>query len=128
MAWVKKTVNGVLYAQEVVTLAASATYAYTSEIDFLKPNSELNNYVTVMCEASAVTGTNVDVELFGCHTSAGTKFSLLDAPCADVTNAAKTKAGVVDLNAYPAPYYYVGLLCDTNESANTMTVTIVHAG
>jgi hypothetical protein len=131
MAWTKKTVNGMLVATETVTLAASATYAYTSEIDFLNanPNSLLNKYVGLVCTASAVTGTNVDISLHGgitTGTAGGSMPYVLDAPgsIADVTNSAKTKVGIFDIKAYPFPYYRIGLLCDVDESANTMTVTI----
>lgn len=132
MAWTKKTVNGMLVATESVTLAASATYAYTSEIDFLNlnPSATNNKYVGLICTASAVAGTNVDVSLHGTAVSGTAGASMeyvLDAPgsIADVTNSAKSKAASVDIKASPFPYYRIGLLCDVNESANTMTVTII---
>lgn len=131
MAWTKKTVNGMVVATETVTLAASATYAFTSEIDFIHfPDVQQNKYVTLTCVASAVSGTNVDVSLHGYSTSgtAGAAANqLVDAPgsIGDVTNAAKTKQASFDIMAYPAPYYKIGLLCDADESANTMAVTII---
>lgn len=125
MPWIKRTVNGMLVATEVVTLPASATIGYTSEIDFLKAVDDSARYISIRCTASAITGTNVDVSLLGTDTSAGTKFTLLDAPVADITNSAKTAGAAVNLAAYPAPYYYIGLTADADESANTMTVVIM---
>lgn len=130
MAWTKKTVNGMLVATETVTLAGSATYAFTSEIDFIKLDTNNNQYIFLKCVASAVSGTNVDVSLHGYETSGTSGAStnvLVDAPgsIGDVTNSAKTKMATFDIHPYPAPYYKVGLLCDTNESANTMAVTII---
>lgn len=113
--------------QEVVTQASSATYAYSSVIDFLKPKVDgKNRYVTLWASASAVSGTNIDISLWGSLTATGTKYLLTDAPgsIADITNAAKTAAGRFDIEAYPAPYYWIGMLADANESANTVTLNI----
>jgi hypothetical protein len=130
MAWTKKTVRGMLVATEEVTLASSATYAYTSEIDFIDLGKDASKYITLSCDASAVSGTNVDLSLVGTPTSGTAGASCLvlkDAPgsIADVTNAAKVSTAAFDIKVYPAPYYRIGLLCDANESANTMTVTII---
>lgn len=126
MAWTGYTKNDLGGKAELtVTLPSSATTEYSSVIDFLKPRCDgTNQYVTLVGIASAVSGTNVDIGLYGAHTSGGTKFLLLDAPIADITNAAKVKAGVIDLNAYPAPYYYIGWTSDANESANTISVYV----
>lgn len=127
MSWVDKTRNSMGTQQEVVTQAASATYAYSSAIDCwkVKRNGQ-SRYVTIFAEASAVSGTNIDISLWGAYTSGGTKFLLLDAPgsIADLTNSAKTAAGRIDIEAYPAPYYFIGMLADANESANTVTLNI----
>lgn len=127
MAWIKKTVNDMLVAEEVVTLPSSATYAYTSEIDFLKPNNSASRYIGLICTASGVSGTNIDISLHGAYTSTGAKYLLADAPgsIGDMTATALTQAATFNINPYPAPYYYIGLLCDADESANTVTVRIV---
>lgn len=131
MAWSSKSVNGMTVFTETVTLASSATYAFTSEIDFIPYENQVDNqYVGLTCVASAVTGTNVDVSLHGYSTS-GTAGSatnvLVDAPgsIADLTNSAKTAQKTFDIKPYPMPYYKIGLLCDVDESANTVAVTIV---
>jgi len=125
MAWAKKTRNGMGTQQEVVTQASSATYAYSSAIDFWKVKGDGKaRYITISAVASAVTGTNIDVSLWGAFTSGGTKFLLLDAPIADLTNAAKSAGGSVNIEAYPAPYYFIGMLADANESSNTVTLNV----
>ena len=126
MAWLDKTRNGMGCKEEAaVTLPASAVIGYSSVIDFLKPrNDGTNQYVTIVLTPTAVTGTNLDISLLGAMTSGGDKFTLLDAPVADLTADATAVAGVIDINAYPAPFYYIGWTADVNESANTITVQI----
>lgn len=125
MAWAKRTKNDMGTQYEAVTQASSATYAYSSVIDFWKPKQDgKSRYVTIFGEASAVTGTNIDVSLWGAYTSGGTKFLLLDAPIVDLTNAAKTAGGSINLEAYPAPYYYIGMLADADEHLNTVTLNV----
>ena len=127
MSWSLKSAGNSLVATEVVTLASSATYAFTSEIDFIDLDKNNNQYIGFTCTASAVTGTNVDVSLHSYPESgtAGAATNLtLDALVADVTNAAKIKQAVVDIKPYFMGLGRIGLLCDANESANTMTVVI----
>jgi len=128
MAWSKSTQNDLGgYKEETITLPSSATIGYSSAIEFLKPRCDgTNQYVTIVAVASAVSGTNVDISLYGAQTSVGTKYLLVDAPgsIADITNAAKAASGVINLNAYPAPYYFIGMTADANESANSMSLYI----
>jgi len=127
MAWARKTRNGLGGQQEVVTQASSATYAYSSVISFLKPKGDgKNRYVTLWAQASAVTGTNIDISLWGSLTAAGTKYLLTDAPgsIVDLATGALTSAGRFDLEAYPAPYYWIGMLADADEHLNTVTLNI----
>lgn len=125
MAWAKRTKNGMGRNWETVTQASSATYAYSSVIDFLKPKGDGKaRYISIFGEASAVTGTNIDISLWGAYTSGGTKFLLLDAPIADLTNAAKTAGGSINIEAYPAPYYFIGMLADADEHLNKVTLSI----
>jgi len=117
--------SGMSVTTETKTLPGSATTEYSSEIDFLKLDPENNNrYISLLVTASGVAGTNVDIGLYGAHTSGGTKFLLLDAPVADLAAGALAKGGRIDLNAYPAPYYYIGWTTDADESGNTTTVSI----
>lgn len=126
MAWTKTSKGKMLLYSETVTLPSSATTEYGSVIDSeqIGPNlDKLNRYVTFVFNASAVSGTNLDIALYGATTQGGTKFNLKDAVVADITATGKV-AGVVDLNAYPAPFYYLGWTSDANESANTITVEV----
>lgn len=114
-----------LLVKETYTAPASATIGYSSVIDFLHPDPKVTNKnVLLTVAASAVTGTNFDVDLYGSDEIGGTKYLLLGAVVADLTTSA---AGVkiLDLNAYPAPYYYVGWTADVDEKANTITVKIM---
>lgn len=124
MAWARRTKNDLGTQYEVSTLPASATQEFTSVINFLKPrNDGTLQYVSFAFAASAVTGTNLDIALYGATTSGGTKFLLKDIIVADITDTTKA-VGTIDLNAYPAHYYYIAWTSDADESANTITVEI----
>ena len=130
MAWTKTSkpndeVGNVRVDAETYTLPASATTEYTTVIkDFMPDGAFLNRYVTFFFNASAVTGTNLDIALYGADTEAGTKYLLLDAVVADITATGAT-AAVIDLNAYPAPYYFLSWTSDVDESANTVDVKVI---
>jgi hypothetical protein len=126
MAWTKTTkAGGLLVAEETNTLPASATIGYSSEIDFAHPNPNLaSRKITVTLNASAVAGTNLDIALYGAASTGGTKFLLLDAVVADIT-ATGTVAATIDLNSYPAPYYYISWTADADNSANTIAVKVI---
>ncbi len=130
MAWSKPTTNKLVVGkEESITLPSSAGVDYSSEITFLRPDpSKLNKYVTFVATVSTVSGTTIDIALYGAWTSGGTKFTLLDAPIADFTTSSSsvTNAGVVDLNAYPAPYYYLGHTVDADEDANTISYYAIY--
>jgi len=131
MAWTKTSegISGrevLVGKEESITAPSSATTEYSSEIDFISVNNkEAASYVTFGIIASAVTGTNLDIGLYGAMTSGGTKFLLLDAVVTDVTNAAKVQFKSINLNAYPAPYYYLGWTSDGDESANTISAYVI---
>ena len=125
MALVNKTQNGMGYLYESKTLPSSATVGYSSEINAIKPklDGSVQN-VGFALKASAVSGTNLDIALYGAMKSGGTKFLLKDAVVADITTSAKA-IGYVDVNQYPAPFYYIGWTADANESANTIELEVV---
>jgi len=127
MAFTKQSINGFLVANETYTLPSSATTEYSSVIDFLKwrYKGNQNEYATFTFNASAVSGTNLDIALYGSNTEAGTvKYLLKDAVVADIT-ATGTVAGVIDIKAYPAPYYFLAWTADGDESANTIAVGVI---
>ena len=126
MAFTKTSANGKTVYQETYTLPASATIGYSTEIDFLKFDSSLaNKNVTVVLNASAVSGTNLDISLHGAWEPGGSKVTLVaDTLVADIT-ATGNNVDILDLNAYPMPYYYIGWTADADESANSITLTCI---
>jgi hypothetical protein len=126
MAFTKTSANGKTVYQETYTLPASATIGYSTEIDFFKFDPKVaNKNVTVVLNASAVSGTNLDVSLHGTWEEGGSKVALVsDALVADIT-ATGNNVDILDLNAYPMPYYYIAWTADADESANTITLTCI---
>lgn len=127
MSWTELTPNtsDVGYLKETYTLPSTVTREYSSVIDKFRPNlKNANRYIMVGLNPSAVTGTNLDIALYGSWDRAGTtKVLLVDAIVADLT-VTGWLFGQVDLNAYPFPYYWIAWLPDVNESANTIEVII----
>lgn len=118
---------GIGLLTETYTLPSSATTEYSSVISkpLVKRDKE-NRYVSFTFNASAVSGTNLDIALYGSTTEAGTsKYLLKDAVVADITATGEV-AGQVDVNAYPAPFYFLAWTSDANESANTITVKVIY--
>tara|TARA_R110001583_G_scaffold38498_6_gene124417 strand:- start:3497 stop:3940 length:444 start_codon:yes stop_codon:yes gene_type:complete len=126
MAFTKTSANGKTVYQESYTLPASATIGYSTEIDFFSFDPKIaNKNVTVVLNASAVSGTNLDISLYGTWEAGGSKVTLVsDALVADIT-ATGNNVDILDLNAYPMPYYYIGWTADADESANTITLTCI---
>ena len=126
MAFTKTSANGKTVYQETYTLPASATIGYSTEIDFLNFDASLaNKNVAVILNASAVSGTNLDISLHGTWEAGGSKVTLVsDALVADIT-ATGNNVDILDLNTVPMPYYYVGWTADADESANTITLTCI---
>ena len=126
MAFTKTSANGKAIYQETYTLPSSATICYSTEIDFFSFDPKIaNKNVTVVLNASAVSGTNLDVSLHGAWEAGGSKVTLVsDALVADIT-ATGNNVDILDLNAYPMPYYYIGWTADADESANTITLTCI---
>ena len=126
MAFTKTSANGKTVYQETYTLPASATIGYSTEIDFFSFDPKIaNKNVTVVLNASAVSGTNLDVSLHGTWEAGGSKVTLVsDTLVADIT-ATGNNVDILDLNTVPMPYYYIGWTADADESANTITLTCI---
>jgi hypothetical protein len=126
MAFTKTSANGKTVYQETYTLPSSATIGYSTEIDFFKFDPKITNKnVTIILNASAVSGSNLDISLHGVWEKSGSKFTLVsDALVADIT-ATGNNVDILDLNTVPAPYYYIGWTADADESANTITLTCI---
>lgn len=113
--------NVLLQKEEGVALPGSATTEYSSALDLEMDPEKQDRFVTIGVQASAVSGTNLDIGLYGDFEEGGSKVLLKDAIVADVTDGTFA-AGQVDLNEYPARKYYVGWTADGDESSNTIDV------
>lgn len=127
MAFVNRTANGHGRLTETKPLPAGVGTNYSSEINGIKVDQlgkKATQYVTFQCIASAVAGTNIDIDLYGAFTSGGTKFLLISNLVTALTNASKSQGTVKDIKAYPAPFYYIAYTNDADNSANTITFNI----
>lgn len=121
MAWTIKTTNSMLVKTETVT-GPNATTVYSSEISSIGPDlSREKRYITIGAKASASFTTDGAIELHGAFSSGGTKFKLCDV---DTTLTANLESFPIDLNAYPVPYYYIGVKSSANNSAKTVDLYI----
>jgi hypothetical protein len=129
--WVRKSLgaNGDAIFTSQIVGAASAKTIYAPVINFLSNSMNRARNVFIGISCLAVAGTNVDVAIYGAMESGGTKFLLLDGPVVDLTNLIGFKGADFDVNAYPAPYYYIGFTYDADNSANTIyyRVLVPHA-
>lgn len=127
MAWTPDTQNDVpQYKELLITLPASATTEYSSEIDFIRPCLDQEHmWVAFIAHPSAITGTNLDIALYGTWTTAGTKVLLKDAIIADLTADDTPVVGLVDMNLYPCPYYYIAHTSDVDEKANNISYRVI---
>jgi len=118
-----------IYFTETYTLPDSATTEYSSEIDFIKLGIYGGlRFVRFALNATAVTGADLDIALYGAYTSGGTKVKLLDPLVPDITATGEVASSTaLDMILYPMPYYYIGWTTDVHESANTITVTLTAA-
>jgi hypothetical protein len=126
MAWnnngIGKGENGLAVFTETITGPNSAT-VYSSLIDGLRPNFQVNNrWITVAAVKSASAVGTITIQLYGSFTRTGTKVLLKTDVITSLTNAVKT--GLLDLNAFPAPYYYIAVLSNGNDSNGTVAITV----
>ena len=121
MAWTIKTENSMLVKTETVT-GPNVTVVYSSEISTIGPDlSREKRYITIGAKASASFTSDGVIQLYGAFSSGGTKFALCDV---DTTLTTILESFPIDLNAYPAPYYYIGVKSTGNNSAKTVDLYI----
>ena len=115
---------GTLFEQ--MTLPSSATTKNSSVINAIKPRLDGTvQKVGFAFNASAVSGTNLDIDLMGSMSADGSDaFLLKDAIVADITATGKV-VGYVDVNLVPAPFYLIRVTTDADESANTLDIEIL---
>lgn len=130
MAWVKNEENlnsgkRTYWEEATITLPATATTEFSSEIDFVAPNSTFEDRVILIeAVASAVTGTNLDIQWHGALKVGGNKTLLKDTVVPDIDGTPLTGLATLDLNANPGTVFYLSHTSDVNESANTITYRI----
>jgi len=124
MAQTINTRNGLAVIEELTITGPSSTTVYGTEISVLKPNFTNNNrWVTVTAKASATPTGTLTIDLYAANSSGGTKYQI-KANIITLSDATTT-AALVDLNAYPAPYYYIGIQSTGNDSGHTFDVSMV---
>lgn len=123
MAFTKTSVGDALNAVEVVTLGDTTT-VYSSAITRMNLRP-VGSVIIILLQASAVTGTNVDINLYGSDTEAGTVKRLITTDL--VTALADTTEAIayVTVSDKPWPYLFLSFLSDADETLNTVTVTII---
>ena len=110
-----------LLITETRALPASATTEYGTAFE-VKSGPNNARYIHGWFKATAVTGTNLDIGLYGADTLTGTKRLLKDAVVADITDATLV-AFVLDLKANGmAPFLFWGWISDADESANDIAM------
>ena len=129
MSFVNRTANELgRLVESAVVLPSSAVEEFSSAISGIKlrvsDDKKASQYVSFLAEASAVAGTNIDIDLWGSHTLSGTKFLLKADLVVALTNAQKSNGAVIDMKAYPAAYYFIGWLPDVSEAANTISISV----
>lgn len=126
MAFAKKYRNKQVIATEQTVLPSSAVQEFSGVFpSYFRPDGKFaNRNIFLSVNASAVTGTNLDIALYGSDTESGAvKHLLLDAVVADITATGWVDA-IVDLNAYPSAYYFLAWTADVDEDANTIDVKL----
>lgn len=135
--WSNKTGNDLGRVEMVFDLAiAGASQGFSPVIDAIKVRSKAqdkNNtngsngqFVAFSFEVPAgIAGTNIDIALYGAKKSGGTKSLLLDALVADITTGDTVKyTGIIDVQQYPASFYYISVTGDNVETGKLLNIEI----
>ncbi len=126
--WVNKTSNDLGRLQQTFDLAiAGAAQGFSAVIDGIKVKSKDKSngqYINFSFTPSAITGTNLDIALYGADSIAGTKSLLLDVLVADLTADGVRVSGIIDIQAYPSPFYFISVTGDNAETGNTLLISI----
>jgi hypothetical protein len=128
MAWTKKTIGSFgdqLYQETGLTAAAAAGAVYSPEMQIPIDANRTTRYISVLCEQTgSITSASITVALWVAFVQGGQKFKVADNIVTALTNAAKTQGNRLDLNAYPAPYYYIGYTSTANDSAASFKTSV----
>ena len=130
MALTKLTKNdGLLVSEDAIT-GPNNTTAYSTQLLDLKPDTnKTTNKVLIAIKASGAFTTNGTMDIYGSWSptnqeSLGEKFQLVDnALSGNISTAWQTY--VLDLNAFPAPYYYVAVHSTGDNSGKTFSIRVM---
>lgn len=126
MAQTVATKNTLSVITELAITGPNANTVFSSEIKQVVPNiGQANRRILVAGITSGAITTDFTVDLYGAATSGGTKYLLSSGIISGGLVNTSLKAGVVDLNAFPSPYYYIGLKSTANNSAITADVFVI---
>ena len=124
MSWSKSTQNKMLVLEETIT-GPNATTVYSSEISEVIPSFNLaNKKIGIYLKASAV-ATDLTVDIYGSYTSGGTKVKLASNVLSGNIGTTSPSFYALDVNAYPAPYYYIAIVSTADNSSNTVDVKVM---
>lgn len=128
-----RTENGMTVWEEHMVLPSTGTklsnaIKQTGFDGGLRPNMKhLNWYASFRLEATAVTGTNLDIALMGGFLEDGSDAVVIVAALVTALTDTTPAAAVRDLNATPYPYYFIRVTVDADESANGLIINAFSA-
>lgn len=129
-AWATDQGDGINFAYIAdADLPGSATTVYTQELSFLEPNTRTSGVQGVVVEvsATAVSGTNLDIDVHGSReASTSSSFALPGISGSTTVTGTDTETFKFDLKEYPMPYFYIAVTTDTDESANDITIRVYY--
>lgn len=123
MPFKKNTRNGALILEDTLT-GPNATTVYSEEISDARPDLRIaNKKIGIYAKASAVT-TDLTMDIYGAASPGGTKVLLAANVLGGNIGTTNPSFYALDLNAYPMPYYYIGIKSTANNSANTVDLKV----
>lgn len=83
-------------------------------------------YATFVIKVNSATTAVVNFHLYGALTEGGTPFLLKSAIVTAFGTTPGTSVGVIDLNEYKMPYYYVRAVTTADESGDSVDIHVVN--
>jgi len=125
VAKVEKTNNRLYHFNETI-VGPNATTVYSAELAaVVRPNLLFSSRnLAISAIKSNAMATDLIVELYGALSAGGTKVLLKTDIITGLTNA--RKSGIVDLNAYPFPYYYIAVKSSGVNNNGDVTVDVFY--
>jgi hypothetical protein len=127
MSWDKTSFSNMLMLEETITLMESASSSLSSAIlpdDISIDPSREHRYATFVADLSAQGAGSVALSLCGSEnddevaTAGAVSADLVALKTLTYTSSADPEVNIVDLNAYPAPNYYIKATSASNTDAD----------